>query len=89
MLPADPADVVAKGRLQPGKIFLVDVEQGRIVDDAEVKGEIARRRPYGRWFGERAVHLDDIAGRRSRRSCRPTRCAPASSCSATRRRTSA
>ncbi len=60
VLPADPADVVAKGRLQPGKIFLVDVEQGRIVDDAEVKGEIAGRRPYGRWFGERTVHLDDI-----------------------------
>ena len=61
VLPAtDPADVVAKGRLQPGKIFLVDVEGGRIVDDGTVKGEIAARRPYGRWYAERTVHLDDI-----------------------------
>jgi glutamate synthase domain-containing protein 2/glutamate synthase domain-containing protein 1/glutamate synthase domain-containing protein 3 len=57
---ADPADVVARGRLQPGKIFLVDVEGGRIVDDGTVKGEIAARRPYGRWYAERTVHLDDI-----------------------------
>ena len=60
VLPVDPAEVVAKGRLQPGKVFLVDVERGRIVDDSEVKREIAARRPYGRWYGERTVHLDDI-----------------------------
>src|SRR5919201_4144601 len=60
VLPVDPSEVVAKGRLQPGKIFLVDVESGRIVDDGEVKHEIATRRPYGRWYGERTVHLDDI-----------------------------
>src|SRR3954453_6819473 len=60
VLPANPSEVVAKGRLQPGKIFLVDVEAGRIVDDGEVKRAIATRRPYGRWYGERTVHLDDI-----------------------------
>ncbi len=60
VLPADAGDVVAKGRLQPGKIFLVDVENGRIVDDGEVKSEIAARRPYGRWYAERTVHLDDM-----------------------------
>ncbi|HXD59594.1 MAG TPA: glutamate synthase large subunit [Thermoleophilaceae bacterium] len=60
VLPVDASEVVARGRLQPGKIFLVDVEAGRIVDDGEVKNGIATRRPYGRWFGERTVHLDDI-----------------------------
>ncbi len=60
VLPADPAEVVAKGRLQPGKIFLVDVENGRIVDDGEVKHVISTRKPYGRWYAERTVHLDDI-----------------------------
>src|SRR5689334_15672461 len=60
VLPVDASEVVAKGRLQPGKIFLVDVESGRIVDDGEVKHQIATRRPYGRWYGERTVHLDDI-----------------------------
>jgi len=60
VLPVDPSEVVAKGRLQPGKIFLVDVESGRIVDDGEVKHSIASRQPYGRWYGERTVHLDDI-----------------------------
>ncbi|HKN93074.1 MAG TPA: glutamate synthase large subunit, partial [Thermoleophilaceae bacterium] len=60
VLPADPQDVVAKGRLQPGKIFLVDVEQGRIVDDGEVKHVVSTRKPYGRWYAERTVHLDDM-----------------------------
>ena len=60
VLEAAPADVVAKGRLQPGKIFLVDVEQGRIVDDGEIKHDVASRMPYGRWYAERTVHLDDL-----------------------------
>jgi glutamate synthase domain-containing protein 2/glutamate synthase domain-containing protein 1/glutamate synthase domain-containing protein 3 len=60
VLPAEPGEVVAKGRLQPGKIFLVDVENGRIVDDGEVKHVIATRKPYGRWFADRTVHLDDM-----------------------------
>jgi glutamate synthase domain-containing protein 2/glutamate synthase domain-containing protein 1/glutamate synthase domain-containing protein 3 len=60
VLPTHAGDVIAKGRLQPGKIFLVDVENGRIVDDGEVKSEIASRRPYGRWYAERTVHLDDM-----------------------------
>jgi len=60
VLEAAPEDVVAKGRLQPGKIFLVDVEQGRIVDDGEIKHDVASRMPYGRWYAERTVHLDDL-----------------------------
>src|SRR5947209_4356819 len=53
-------EVVAKGRLQPGKLFLVDVEAGRIVPDEEVKREIAAQQPYGDWYRERTVHLDHL-----------------------------
>jgi glutamate synthase (NADPH/NADH) large chain/glutamate synthase (ferredoxin) len=61
----EPAEnVVRKGRLQPGKLFLVDLERGRIVDDAEVKGEVASRQPYGRWLEEGIVHLADLPERR-------------------------
>ena len=56
-----PADEVkAKGRLQPGKLFLVDVENGRIVEDDEVKYEVATQQPYGEWYRDRTVHLDDM-----------------------------
>ena len=58
-----PENVVRKGRLQPGKLFLVDLEQGRIVPDAEVKREIASRRPYADWYGENVVRLDDLPAR--------------------------
>jgi glutamate synthase (NADPH/NADH) large chain/glutamate synthase (ferredoxin) len=57
------ANVVRKGRLQPGKLFLVDTEQGRIVDDGEVKAQIAARRPYARWLADGIVHLDDLPPR--------------------------
>jgi len=52
--------IEAKGRLRPGKLFLVDVERDRIVPDEEVKAELARRRPYGRWLSERVVHIEDL-----------------------------
>src|ERR1700754_3743459 len=56
-----PADMVKrKGRLQPGKLFLVDLERGRIVDDAEVKREVAGQAPYGEWFEQGIVHLGDL-----------------------------
>src|SRR4051812_13447391 len=57
------ADVVRKGRLQPGKLFLVDIEQGRIVDDAEVKRDVAGRKPYGEWHEQGIVHLSDLPER--------------------------
>jgi glutamate synthase domain-containing protein 2/glutamate synthase domain-containing protein 1/glutamate synthase domain-containing protein 3 len=56
----DPADVIQKGRLQPGKLFFVDVEAGRIVQDHELKRDIAGRKPYGDWYRECTVHLDDL-----------------------------
>ena len=56
-----PADQVKrKGRLQPGKLFLVDLERGVIVDDADVKREVAGAQPYGEWFEQGIVHLADL-----------------------------
>src|SRR5438552_735660 len=56
-----PADeVVAKGRLAPGKIFYVNLEVGRIVEDGEIKHEIASQKPYGRWYAQNSVDLDDL-----------------------------
>jgi glutamate synthase domain-containing protein 2/glutamate synthase domain-containing protein 1/glutamate synthase domain-containing protein 3 len=57
---APPEDVVQKGRLQPGKLFLVDVEQGRIVDDGEVKHAIATQKPYGHWYRTRSMKLEEL-----------------------------
>ena len=85
-----PADqIVRKGRLAPGKIFMVDLEKGRVVEDGEIKHEIAHRQPYGDWFRQRSRPSRRPRGRRARARCRPTRSSRASSCSATRRRTCA
>ncbi|HEX5495369.1 MAG TPA: glutamate synthase large subunit [Mycobacteriales bacterium] len=59
-----PADrVVAKGRLRPGRMFLVDTGQGRIVDDDEIKAELAGQHPYGEWLAAGLVHLADLPER--------------------------
>ena len=55
-----PENVSKKGRLEPGKMFLVDLEQGRIVDDDELKHQIAAARPYGKWLHEFMVSLVDL-----------------------------
>jgi glutamate synthase (NADPH/NADH) large chain/glutamate synthase (ferredoxin) len=56
-----PAERIRRlGRLQPGKLFLVDLERGCIVEDGEVKREISTRRPYGEWFVRNSVHFDDL-----------------------------
>ncbi|HET9447788.1 MAG TPA: glutamate synthase large subunit, partial [Steroidobacteraceae bacterium] len=54
------ADVLLKGRLQPGRMFLVDTEEGRIVDDEEIKRAIANERPYRQWINDHQVHLNDL-----------------------------
>ena len=82
-----PENVVRKGRLQPGKLFLVDVEDGRIVPDEEVKRTVASRRPYAEWYRNEVVRLDDLPARPSLEPVPPSRCARASSRSATRRTT--
>src|SRR6187399_1002031 len=56
-----PADqVVQKGRLQPGRMFLVDTEQGRIIEDEEIKRSISSEQPYRQWLNEHLVHLADL-----------------------------
>ncbi|MBI4883409.1 MAG: glutamate synthase large subunit [Actinobacteria bacterium] len=57
------ANILRKGRLQPGKIFLVDLALGRIVPDGEVKRAIAARQPYGEWFNREVVRLSDLPQR--------------------------
>ncbi|HVC84911.1 MAG TPA: glutamate synthase large subunit [Solirubrobacteraceae bacterium] len=60
LLPIPPSSIKRLGRLQPGKLFLIDLEGGRIVPDAEAKRTVATRRPYGAWFDEHTVHFDQI-----------------------------
>ena len=60
VVPVDPAKVVAKGRLQPGKIFLIDFEQGRMIPDEELKTDLASRRPYQQWIDEQRLDLAEI-----------------------------
>ncbi|HEY5098818.1 MAG TPA: glutamate synthase large subunit [Gaiellaceae bacterium] len=52
-----PERILRKGRLQPGKLFLVDLEQHRIVPDDEVKRDVATRKPYAQWYAENVRHL--------------------------------
>ncbi|MUH52700.1 MAG: glutamate synthase large subunit, partial [Actinobacteria bacterium] len=56
----DPARIVKKGRLQPGRMFLVDTAQGRIVSDDEIKGALASEHPYQDWLDEGLVELSDL-----------------------------
>ncbi|MFB7877169.1 glutamate synthase large subunit [Nocardia sp. NPDC056064] len=63
VLDIDPATVVQKIRLQPGKMFLVDTEQGRILTDAEIKGELAAAQPYQQWLDEGVSRLADLPDR--------------------------
>jgi glutamate synthase domain-containing protein 2/glutamate synthase domain-containing protein 1/glutamate synthase domain-containing protein 3 len=58
-----PEHIQRKGRLAPGKVFLIDLEEGRIVEDEEVKRRVARRRPYGEWYERSVVHIDDLPDR--------------------------
>ena len=59
----EPAKVIAKGRLQPGKMFLIDTNEGRIVDDDEIKAALAAEHPYGEWLEDGVVELGDLPGR--------------------------
>ena len=59
----DPSKVVHKGRLQPGRMFLIDTAQGRIVGDDELKRDLAAAHPYGEWVARGAVELDGLPER--------------------------
>jgi glutamate synthase (NADPH/NADH) large chain len=63
VLDIDPARVIRKGRLQPGRMFLVDTVAGRIVDDAEVKASLAAEHPYRDWLDKGLVRLADLPPR--------------------------
>ncbi|TWU55458.1 glutamate synthase large subunit [Rubripirellula reticaptiva] len=60
VLPVDPAIVKEKGRLQPGKMFLVDFAEGRLIPDEELKSDFARKMPYGDWLKEQRIRLSDL-----------------------------
>ncbi|WP_432573259.1 glutamate synthase large subunit [Kineococcus sp. SYSU DK005] len=62
VLDLDPASVVTRGRVAPGKMFLVDTARGRIVDDEEIKAELAAAEPYAEWL-KNVVHLGDLPPR--------------------------
>ncbi|HET8760535.1 MAG TPA: glutamate synthase central domain-containing protein, partial [Nitrospiria bacterium] len=55
-----PQEIRAKGRLQPGKMFLVDTVEGRIIDDEEIKSDIASRKPYREWVATNRLSLDEL-----------------------------
>ncbi|HUW03717.1 MAG TPA: glutamate synthase central domain-containing protein, partial [Acidimicrobiales bacterium] len=63
VLDLDPATVIKKGRLQPGRMFLVDTAKGRIIDDEEIKRELAEAEDYGDWLHDGLLHLDDLPPR--------------------------
>ena len=63
VLDIDPATVVRKGRLQPGRMFLVDTDEHRIIEDEEIKGELAREHPYDEWLHAGIIHLEELPDR--------------------------
>ena len=88
MLPVPEEKIVTKWRLQPGKMLLIDLEEGRIIADDELKRRLATANPYRQWLAQDADRAGGPAGRRRARRRAPTRrCSIASRPSATRRRT--
>ncbi len=63
VLELDPARVVRKGRLQPGRMFLVDTEHGRLVSDDQIKSELASEHPYDEWLHAGMIQLDELPPR--------------------------
>ena len=55
------SEIVAKNRLQPGRMFLVDTNEGRIIDDQEIKDQITSRRPYREWLEENLIRFEDLS----------------------------
>ena len=62
VLPVPENKIVRKWRLQPGKMFLIDLEQGRMIDDEELKSNLAQSKPYSQWIENVRVRLDDVPG---------------------------
>ena len=62
VLPVPENKIVRKWRLQPGKMFLIDLEQGRMIDDEELKSNLANSKPYKQWIENLRIKLDDVSG---------------------------
>ncbi len=62
VLPIPENKIVRKWRLQPGKMFLIDLEQGRMIDDEELKANLANSKPYKQWIENLRIRLDDVVG---------------------------
>ena len=60
VLDIPPDQILVKGRLQPGRMLLIDTEEGRIVDDEELKNQLAAEHPYGQWLRDNLITLDSI-----------------------------
>lgn len=60
VLNIDEKTILRKGRLQPGKMFLIDMEHGKIITDEEIKHQIADRQPYGRWIENYKIRLEEL-----------------------------
>ncbi|OAI42780.1 glutamate synthase subunit alpha [bacterium SCGC AG-212-C10] len=60
VLPIEPERVAFKGRLEPGKMFLVDLDEGRIIDDSELKTKLAQEHPYAEWLEKNLLPLADV-----------------------------
>jgi len=60
VLPIDPSMIKEKGRLQPGKMFIVDMEQGRIISDEELKQSICSQKPYAEWLNKYKIRLEEL-----------------------------
>jgi glutamate synthase (NADPH) large chain len=61
VLPVPENKIVRKWRLQPGKMFLIDLEQGRMIDDEEIKANLANSKPYKQWIENLRIKLDDLS----------------------------
>jgi glutamate synthase (NADPH/NADH) large chain/glutamate synthase (ferredoxin) len=62
VLPVPENKIVRKWRLQPGKMFLIDLEQGRMIDDEELKANLVNSKPYKQWIDNLRIRLDDVEG---------------------------
>ena len=60
VLPVDPSTIIKRGRLHPGKMFVVDMEQGRIISDEELKETICSQKPYADWLHQNKIRLEEL-----------------------------
>ena len=88
VLPVPEENIARKWRLQPGKMLLIDMEQGKIISDDDLKADLASRYPYEQWLKRTQIQVGDLPlPKQAARASAPTwRCSICSRCSATPRR---